>query len=337
MVRASVTRLENKIAQWEDQESLADADRRSALKIPERLTELSKEFKTYHVSIVDQVETEEGLVEEQKTLDTFEDKVEELSDRVEVLVGPPVVMGPPMGLVPPESEKVDEERRATLEVLAGLSSVVKGLVEAQKEHKPSVETRPLESGVKLPKIEVPTFNGNILEWNLFWEQFEVTVHSKTHISDAEKFAYLRQAIKDGPARHVIEGLAHSASNYLNAVECLHKRYDKPRQTHKAHVKAILDVASVRDGHGKELRRLHDVLSQHLRALDAMEYSSWSHLMTSIIELKLDQETLFEWERHTQGKKNVPDPRDLLDFLDLRAQACEAAALVEKKKQPTQQV
>ena len=337
MVRASVTRLENKIAQWEDQESLADADRRSALKIPERLTELSKEFKTYHVSIVDQVETEEGLVEEQKTLDTFEDKVEELSDRVEVLVGPPVVMGPPMGLVPPESEKVDEERKATLEVLAGLSSVVKGLVEAQKEHKPSVETRPLESGVKLPKIEVPTFNGNILEWNLFWEQFEVTVHSKTHISDAEKFAYLRQAIKDGPARHVIEGLAHSASNYLNAVECLHKRYDKPRQTHKAHVKAILDVASVRDGHGKELRRLHDVLSQHLRALDAMEYSSWSHLMTSIIELKLDQETLFEWERHTQGKKKVPDPRDLLDFLDLRAQACEAATLVEKKKQPTQQV
>ena len=54
---------------------------------------------------------------------------------------PPVVTGPPMGLVPPESEKVDEERRATLEVLAGISSVVKGLVEAQKEHQPLVENQ----------------------------------------------------------------------------------------------------------------------------------------------------------------------------------------------------
>ena len=97
-MRASVTRLEKKIARWEEKESLADADRRSALKIPERLTELSKEFKTYHVFIVDQVETEEGLVEEQKMLDTFEDKVEELADRLEVLVGPPGSNGTSNGI-----------------------------------------------------------------------------------------------------------------------------------------------------------------------------------------------------------------------------------------------
>ena len=125
-------------------------------------------------------------------------------------------------------------------------------MEAQKERSTSVETRVSETVVRLPKIEVPTFNGNVLEWNLFWEQFEVSVHSKIHISDTEKFAYLRQAVKDGPARHVIEGLAHSATNYANAVECLHKRYDKPRQTHKAHVRAILDASSIRDGTGKEL-------------------------------------------------------------------------------------
>ena len=157
---------------------------------------------------------------------------------------------PPVGLASSASEKSDEERRSTLEVLADISSVVKKLVEAQKEHKTSVDTRVLESGVKLPKIEVSTFDGNAPEWNLFWELFEVSVHSKTHISDAERFAYLRQAIKGSPARHVVEGLAHSASNYLNAVERLQKRYDKPRQTHKAQVKAILDDARVRDGHAK---------------------------------------------------------------------------------------
>ena len=39
-------------------------------------------------------------------------------------------------------------------------------------------------GIKLPKIEVPTFDGNILHWPTFWEQFEVSVHDKDSLSDA---------------------------------------------------------------------------------------------------------------------------------------------------------
>ena len=99
-------------------------------------------------------------------------------------------MGPPVGMVPSTSERSDEERRTTLDVLADISSVVKGLVEAQKERSPSIETRVSETGVRLPNIEVPSFDGNVLGWNLFWDQFEVSVHSKIHINDAEKFAYL---------------------------------------------------------------------------------------------------------------------------------------------------
>ena len=262
---ASVTRLEKKIAHWEGQELLTDADRCSALKMPEKLVELTKEFKTYHVTLIDQAEDHEALEEEQKTLDAFNDKIKKLNDHLELSIGPPMGMEPPIGMVPSRSERTDEERRTTLDMLADISSVVKGLVEAQKEHSPSIETtcRVSETGVRLPKIEVPTFDANVLGWNLFWEQFEVSIHSKIHISDAEKFAYLRQAVKDGPARHVIKGLAHSASNYANAVECLHKRYNKPRQTHKAPVRAILNVASIKDRNGKELRQLHDVLGQHL--------------------------------------------------------------------------
>ena len=41
-------------------------------------------------------------------------------------------------------------------------------------------------GVKLPKISVPTFNGDIIEWRNFWEQFQG--------SEAEKLAYLKDAL-----------------------------------------------------------------------------------------------------------------------------------------------
>ena len=94
----------------------------------------------------------------------FEYKIEELNDRLELLVGPPMGMEPPVGTRSVTSERIEEERRTTLDVLADISSVVKGLVEAQKQRGPSLETRAVETGIRLPKIEVPTFNGNVY-WN----------------------------------------------------------------------------------------------------------------------------------------------------------------------------
>ena len=64
-------------------------------------------------------------------------------------------------------------------------------------------------GVKLPKLEVPTFNGNILHWRSFWEQFSISVHGRSNLSAAEKLVYLQQALKGSPARSTIEGLSRT--------------------------------------------------------------------------------------------------------------------------------
>ena len=81
---------------------------------------------------------------------------------VELLIGSLMEMGPSIGMVPSTSERNDEKRRSTLDELAYISSVVKGLVEDLKERDPSIETRVSETGVRLPKIEMPTFDGNVL-------------------------------------------------------------------------------------------------------------------------------------------------------------------------------
>ena len=66
---------------------------------------------------------------------------------------------------------------------------------------------PVREGIHLTKISVPTFDGHILQWWSFWEQFELyIVHSRTELSDAVKLAYLRNALKDGPALNIIEGI-----------------------------------------------------------------------------------------------------------------------------------
>ena len=87
---------------------------------------------------------------------------------------------------------------------------------------------------------------------------------------------------------------------------------------------IIEAPSLKDGSGKELRRLHDTIQQHLRALKALGHEPSAAFITSMLELKLDVTTMFEWQKHSQSSTDVPPYQELLEFIDLRAQASEAS-------------
>ena len=124
-------------------------------------------------------------------------------------------------------------------------------------------------GVKLPKLDVPMFNGDILCWKTFWEQFCISVHNRSTLSNSEKLVYLQYALEDGTAKCAIEGLSRSGEHYAEAIDSLKSQYDRPRLIHQTHVHMILETPNFKDGSGKELHRLHDTVQQHLRALKAL--------------------------------------------------------------------
>ena len=45
-------------------------------------------------------------------------------------------------------------------------------------------------------------------------------------------------------------------------------------------------------------------------------------ITSVLELKLDTNTMFEWQKHSHDSNEVPHFQRLLEFLNLCAQASE---------------
>ena len=53
---------------------------------------------------------------------------------------------------------------------------------------------PMIGGINLPGIEIPTFDGNVLNWQLFWEQFQAAFHDKPHLWEVDKLTYLRDAL-----------------------------------------------------------------------------------------------------------------------------------------------
>ena len=153
----------------------------------------------------------------------------------------------------------------------------------------------VEEGVKLPRIDMPTFDGNILEWKIFWRQFCASVHDRTGISDTEEVVYLQYALKDGKTRSVIEDLSRFGEHCTEAVENLKSRYDQPFVIQWAHVRMIFEAPSLKDGSGRELCQFHDTVREHLHALTAMDHEPSSSFITSMFELKLDMNIMFEWQ------------------------------------------
>ena len=61
-------------------------------------------------------------------------------------------------------------------------------LEQQKQHYHSCS-------VKLPELEILTFDGDRLQYREFWDFFHVTVDHNLHLSDNEKFCYIKDRLE----------------------------------------------------------------------------------------------------------------------------------------------
>jgi hypothetical protein len=66
--------------------------------------------------------------------------------------------------------------------------------------------------VRLPKIDIPKFNGQYDNWLEFRDTFSALIHNNTSVAEITKFQYLRSFLV-GDAAQVIKSLELSAENY----------------------------------------------------------------------------------------------------------------------------
>ena len=84
-----------------------------------------------------------------------------------------------------------------------------------------------QQAVKLPKLELPKFSGDIIEWQTFWDKFKATVDS-SELPVITKFPYL-QSLLEREANASISGLALTSDNYAIACKVLEERFGKKEQ------------------------------------------------------------------------------------------------------------
>ena len=91
---------------------------------------------------------------------------------------------------------------------------------------PDLESNTVVRGnrnAKLPKLQLKSFSGNILQFREFWESFISAIHSNNEIDKISKYTYLRSLLED-EAGSTISGLPLTSDNYDEAINLLRTRY-----------------------------------------------------------------------------------------------------------------
>lgn len=102
-----------------------------------------------------------------------------------------------------------------------------------------------ESGqtVKLPKLVIEKYDGDVSQWQEFWSQYETAIHENDALCKREKFTYLRSHLT-GKAARAVAGLSMTDGNYDAAVELLQNRFGRKDIVISAHMSKLLNLAPV---------------------------------------------------------------------------------------------
>ncbi len=143
---------------------------------------------------------------------------------------------------------------------------------------------------RLPKLSLPEFDGTILNWHQFWDQFSSNIDSR-NIADVDKLLYLKTSLK-GDAKKTIDGLETTNRNYQIALTTLRERYGKPSHLIDAHY-AALSKLNKADKTTDSCRRTLNELERHFRILEALDEDvNHNHLRHLIFE-KFPEDVIYE--------------------------------------------
>ena len=135
----------------------------------------------------------------------------------------------------------DERFDQMVQLTAQMQQVLIGQQQLQHQQINMAQSNNKQQGsVRLPKLEIPQFNGDKLKWCEFLDSFSASVHKNTSISDIEKLNYLMSKLI-GVARQAVSAILLSNQNYCLAVELLKERYGDAQTVANSHYVELIKV------------------------------------------------------------------------------------------------
>lgn len=179
------------------------------------------------------------------------------------------------------------------------------------------------NSIRLPKIDLPHFDGSYDHWLEYRDTFLSLIHSSHNIDDISKFHYLRASLK-GNAQEIIKNIDFKGDNYQMAWKLLCERYDNSRFLVYNHVQALFNVQPVSKEGSIHLRRLIDGINKNIRALKTLNEPTeyWDTLIVYMMSCKLDPVTSRNWEEYRNTLLKSPTLSQFCTFINNKADLLE---------------
>ncbi|CAL8126482.1 unnamed protein product [Orchesella dallaii] len=194
---------------------------------------------------------------------------------------------------------------------------------------PVAPAAPQPHHIKLPQMQLPTFNGRYEDWPSFEDLFTATIH-KTSLSGSQKLQYLKSCLKGDPEA-LIRSFTITNANYDEAWDMLKDRYANKREIVYSLLRKIINQPTLKTESSSSLQSLLCNLYEALRSLKVIGRSveHWDDIISVIVIDKLDPDTKSEWAR-TLKDLEIPKLEDIFKFLDSHIRSIEARGTVATK-------
>src|SRR5580765_393430 len=170
------------------------------------------------------------------------------------------------------------------------------------------------STIKLPKISLPHFSGDLSLWPSFIALYNTSIHNNQQISAMEKYQYLLASLK-GEALSVVKNLPLSEDHYPIAYDTLMVRYQNKRKLATHYWSSIVRAKSLKQDSANSLRLLLDTFHENVRALQLMKFptESWDFILLNVLLDKLTPSLREKFEAEHR-KTEIPHYEQLTKFL-----------------------
>lgn len=201
------------------------------------------------------------------------------------------------------------------------TSVVSANVSGIKSSASSCNAAASQNVIPLPKIELPHFDGDLLEWRSYRDIFVSLVHDNTFIGDAQRFHFLLASLK-GDALAVVKSIPLSADNYALAWEALSDRFDNKRLLASAHLDKLLAFKPIAHESLPALLSFVNTFKKNVSLIKSLGVNDLaSFLLFHMGARVLDPATMQLFESST-SPSTIPTFDELLQFVQQRCRVLE---------------
>ena len=195
---------------------------------------------------------------------------------------------------------------------------------------PPVSQSPSQVQVKLPKINLPTFDGNVLSWQPYYQSIKVSVVDNPSLADVQKLEYLMRSLK-GSAAEAVKGFAVVQGNYKPVLETLKERFGHTRLILDAHVRSLIHLPRLSSDDATSMRKFYDEVIGHVRSVESMgekfNSETLAPVLVPLIVDKLPKEVVEKWElelNEEKAKQDCVEVKILFTFLEQLIRAKESS-------------